>query len=215
VGRAGSPHRITFASVAELPIGRERKWGTDWSPVVDAILGGWQFSAKFEWQVGQPLVFNGNTYFDPACGDPKQLKSQWGKDGVFFRGVDAPVIDVTCFYTFQNQPFRNAAGQAITFQATDNQPTQSNIRTFPTTLPDVRFMNHHLLDLGMTTNFRMGDRVRVQLRIEALNATNYTLFGSGNVTLATNNATFMMLNNIDSSTVMKPRDIQIGARVTF
>jgi len=24
-----------------------------------------------------------------------------------------------------------------------------------------------------------------------------------------------MLNNIDSSTVMKPRDIQIGARVTF
>jgi hypothetical protein len=35
------------------------------------------------------------------------------------------------------------------------------------------------------------------------------------VTLTSNQATFMMLNNIDSSTVMKPRDIQIGARVTF
>ena len=76
-------------------------------------------------------------------------------------------------------------------------------------------MNHHLLDFGLTKNFRVGDRVRVQVRVEALNATNYTLFGVGNMTLTSNQATFMMLNNIDSSTVMKPRDIQIGARVTF
>jgi hypothetical protein len=76
-------------------------------------------------------------------------------------------------------------------------------------------MNHHLLDFGMTKNFQVGSQVRVQVRIEALNATNYTLFSSGNVTLTSNQATFMMLNNIDSSTVMKPRDIQIGARVTF
>jgi hypothetical protein len=216
VAAVDRPHRITFASVAELPVGRERRWGTNWSPVVDAILGGWQFSAKFEWQVGQPLVFNNNTYYDPACGDPKQLKATWGKDGGVFRGVDAPVIDLTCFYTFQNQQFRNAAGQPITFQATDQISLgQSNIRTFPTTLPDVRFMNHHLLDFGLTKNFRIRDRVRVQVRIEALNATNYTLFGSGNVNLNSAQATFMTLTNIDSSTVMKPRDIQIGARVTF
>ena len=72
VAAVDRPHRITFASVAELPVGRDRRWGSDWSPVVDAVLGGWQFSAKYEWQVGQPLVFNGNTYFDPACGDPKR-----------------------------------------------------------------------------------------------------------------------------------------------
>jgi hypothetical protein len=215
VAAVDRPHRITFASVAELPVGRERRWGGNWSPAVDAILGGWQFSAKFEWQVGQPLVFNNNTYFDPACGDPKDLKAKWGKDGGVFRGVDVPVMDVACFYTLQNQQFRNAGGQPVTFQATEIQLGQPNVRTFPTTLPNVRFMNHHLLDFGMTKNVRVGDRVRVQVRIEALNATNYTLFGSGNVTLTSNQATFMMLNNIDSSTVMKPRDIQIGARVTF
>jgi hypothetical protein len=33
--------------------------------------------------------------------------------------------------------------------------------------------------------------------------------------LTPNNASFMKLNNIDSSTVMKPRDLQIGARLTF
>ena len=171
-----------------------------------------------ERMAGWPAAgFNGNTYFDPACGDPRQLQSQWGKDSNgAIRGVDVPVMDLTCFYTLQNQPFRNAAGQPITFQATDQIVLgQSNVRTFPTTLPDVRFMNHHLLDFGLTKNFRVGDRVRVQVRIEALNATNYTLFGVGNMALTSNQATFMMLNNIDSSTVMKPRDIQIGARVTF
>ena len=121
----------------------------------------------------------------------------------------------TCFYTLERQPFRNAAGQVVTFQATEIGLGQANIRTFPTTLPNVRFQAHHLLDLGVTKNFRFGDRVRVQVRIEALNAENYTLFGLGNLTTTSNNATFGRLSNIDSSTVMKPRDVQLGVRVTF
>ena len=215
-GSADRPHRVTLASVAELPFGRDHKWGSNWPGALNAVLGGWQLSAKYEWQTGQPLVFNNNTYFDPACGDPRDLKSTWGKDSNGqVRGVDIPILDISCFYTLNGRPFRNAAGQVVTFQAAEIGLGQANIRTFPTTLPNVRFMNHQLLDLGLTKNFRLGDRVRVQIRLEALNATNYTLFGAGNMVLTPNNATFMKLNNIDSSTVMKPRDIQIGARVTF
>jgi hypothetical protein len=103
----------------------------------------------------------------------------------------------------------------VTFAATEIGLGQSNIRTFPTTLPHVRFMAHHLMDLGLTKNFRFGDRVRVQVRLEALNAENYTLFGIGNLTTTSNTATFGRLSNIDSSTVMKPRDLQLGVRVTF
>ncbi|HTG90052.1 MAG TPA: TonB-dependent receptor [Vicinamibacterales bacterium] len=215
IGATDRPHRITLASVAELPFGRGRRYGDGWNAVTDAILGGWQFSTKYEWQSGSPLVFNQNTYFDPQCGDPKQLKSQWGGSGNQIYGVDLPIIDISCFYTMNGQPFRNATGQPVTFTAAEIQLGQANLRKFPTTLPDVRFMEHHLLDLGVTKNFPVGDRVRVQVRIEALNATNYTLFGVGNMVLTPNNAQFMKLNNIDSSTVMKPRDIQIGARVTF
>ena len=163
-----------------------------------------------------PLVFNQNTYFDPSCGDPRDLKSTWGtnESGQVY-GVDVPIFDTSCFYTFNGQPFRNAAGQVVTFQATEIGLGQANIRTFPSTLPNVRFQSHHLLDLGLTKNFRMGDRVRVQVRIEALNVDNFTLFGLGNLTTTSNNATFGRLSNIDSSTVMKPRDVQLGVRVTF
>ena len=62
---------------------------------------------------------------------------------------------------------------------------------------------------------RSSQFVLTSVALNALNATNFTLFGSGNVNLNSAQATFMTLTNIDSSTVMKPRDIQIGARVTF
>ena len=216
VGAVDRPHRLTLASVAELPFGQGQRWGGNVNDAVNTIVGGWQFSAKYEWQTGAPLVFNQNTYFDPACGDPRDLTSQWGKNasGQLY-GVDVPIFDTSCFYTLNGQPFRNAAGQVLTFQAPEIGLGQANIRTFPTTLPHVRFMAQHLLDLGLTKNLRFGDRVRVQVRIEALNAENFTLFGFGNLTTTSNIATFGALSNIDSSTVMKPRDIQLGVRVTF
>ena len=80
------------------------------------------------------------------------------------------------------------ASRSPSRRAGDLSSAQSNIRTFPTTLPNVRFLNHHLLDFGLTKNFQLGSRVRVQVRIEALNATNYTLFSAGNVILAPTNA---------------------------
>ena len=209
------PHRFTFASVVELPFGQGRKFGTDWGAVLDGFLGGWQFAAKYEWQTGQPLTWTNNTYYDPGCGDPSSLTSTWGDAaGGQLYGVDVPIFDTSCFYTLNGQQFRNGAGTVLTNTAPEIQLGAANVRRFPTTLENVRFMNHHLLDLGLTKNFQIS-RARLQIRIEALNATNYTLFGVGNVSVAPTNASFGKLTNIDSSTVMKPRDIQLGLRVTF
>ncbi len=217
VGQYDRPHRFTFATVLELPFGNGRKFGHDWSPVLDGVLGGWQFGTKYEWQMGQPMVWNNNTYYDPSCGDPaKNVKSNWGTNAQGQKlGVDVPMLDVSCFYTFNGQAFTNASGQVVTNTAGEIALGNSNIRTFPTTLPDFRFQNQHLLDAGLTKNFQIGSRVRVQVRVEALNFTNFTLFNSGNLELRPTNVSFGKLNNIDSSTVMKPRDVQLGARVTF
>ena len=76
-------------------------------------------------------------------------------------------------------------------------------------------MHHQLLDIGFSKNFKLGSRARMQVRFEALNATNYTLFGAGNVILAPTNAAFGKITNLDTSTVMKPRDIQLGVRFWF
>ena len=77
VGPVDRPHRVTLATVAELPFGQGRAIGNDWGGVTNALLGGWQLSGKFEWQTGQPLTW-GNVYYDPGCGDPSDLTSHWG-----------------------------------------------------------------------------------------------------------------------------------------
>ena len=210
------PHRITFASVAELPFGKGRKWGTDWKGITEALLGGWQLAGRFEWQSGQPLTWNNDTYYDPACGDPAKLTSSWKHEGEGQkRGVDIPIFDTTCFYTLNGTQLRNAAGQPVTFQATEIQLGAANIRRFPSTLPNVRFQSHHIGDIGLTKSFALPRGVRLQLRAEALNFTNYTIFNVGNVIVDPKNAAFGRITNIDSSTVIKPRDIQLGARITF
>jgi hypothetical protein len=208
------PHRVTLASVVELPFGRDRKIGGDWGGALNAVLGGWQLSGKFEWQTGQPLTW-GNTYYDAACGSPTDLVGRWGTENGQKLGIDVPFFDTSCFYTRDGQPFRNAAGQTLTSTAPEISLGAANIRRFPTTLPNVRFQDHHLLDLGLTKAFQFGKRVKLQVRVEALNATNYTLFNAGNVILAPTNVAFGRITNIDSSTVMKPRDFQLGVRLTF
>jgi hypothetical protein len=214
VGPGDRPHRVTLASVVELPFGSGRAIGKEWGGVTNAVLGGWQLSGKFEWQTGQPLTW-GNVYYDQGCGDPSGLTSRWGSEGGQKLGIDVPFFDTSCFYTRNGEAFRNAAGQVLTFGAPEISLGAANIRRFPTTLEHVRFQNHHLLDLGLTKSFQLGTRVRLQVRVEALNATNYTLFNAGNVILAPTNAAFGRITNIDSSTVMKPRDYQLGVRLTF
>jgi hypothetical protein len=219
IGAVDRPHRITVATVAELPFGKGRRFGKDWNGLVDAILGGWQVSGRFEWQTGQPLVWN-DVYFDPGCGNPADvLQSTWGHDSQGRKyGVDLPIIDTSCFYTFNGQQFRNAAGNVVTFQAPEIARGAANIRRFPSTIDSVRFQNHHIMDIGLTKNFMLSSRVKLQLRAEALNATNYTIFNVGNIqagNLVPTQANFGLITNLDSSTVIRPRDIQLGAKITF
>ncbi len=47
---------------------------------LDAVLGGWQFSARYEWQSGVPLAFSQTRTSIPAAAIRRDLKSQWGKN---------------------------------------------------------------------------------------------------------------------------------------
>ena len=215
------PHRITVATVAELPFGKGRKWGTDWSGLVDALLGGWQLVGPLRVADG-PAARSGTTSTSiPAAATPRtSCQSTWGHDAQGRKyGVDLPIIDTTCFYTFNGNQFRNAAGQRGHVPgARDPARRGEHPRASRPRIDSVRFQNHHILDIGLTKNFMLGSRVKLQLRAEALNATNYTIFNVGNIqagNLVPTQANFGVLTNLDSSTVIRPRDIQLGAKITF
>jgi outer membrane receptor protein involved in Fe transport len=51
-------HIFNLVLVYELPFGRGKQWGNEWTPAMDAILGGWQFNASQTFQSGLPFNVN-------------------------------------------------------------------------------------------------------------------------------------------------------------
>ncbi len=204
------PHRFSIGSVMRMPFGRGERFGADWNALVDGILGGWQMSTTYQYQSGAPLAW-GNLYYDSACGDPLNLKSNIGADvagGV--AGLDVPAWDVSCFYFHdalvqagrRRQPGTAARRHSATILG-------NNVRYFPSTLPDVRTDNLHLLDVGLSKNFALPRGMRMQVRFEWINALNYTVLW--NPDLNPRNATFGFITQDRNN----PRDLQIGLRFTF
>jgi hypothetical protein len=82
-------HNFVFSIVAELPIGRDRRYLSSISPVADAFIGGWQFNMNTIIQSGLPFSVNyrdagadrdtGGNNRPNLIGDPDgpQTRDQW------------------------------------------------------------------------------------------------------------------------------------------
>jgi hypothetical protein len=82
-------HSFVFSLVAELPVGRGRKYMTSISPAAEALLGGWQFNTNTIVQSGLPFSVNykdagadrdtGGNNRPNLTGDPDgpQTRDQW------------------------------------------------------------------------------------------------------------------------------------------
>jgi hypothetical protein len=87
----------------------------------------------------------------------------------------------------------------------------NNIRTLPTRVGNLRGQPINLFDLSMIKNFAFTETVKLQLRIEALNAFNHWHFNAPD--LNPRNTTFGRVNN--SSQVHLPREYQLGLKLMF
>jgi hypothetical protein len=196
------PDRFSLGSVLRLPFGRDERWGRSWNRLTDAALGGWQLSATYQYQSGAPLTW-GNVFYNERCGNPLDLRSNIGQgvDGGI-AGLDVPAWDISCFY------FDDLATPALR-RSDQRISLANNVRYFPSTLPHVRTDDIHLLDVGISKNFALPRNMRLQLRLEAINALNYTVLWAPNVTPS--NASFGLITTDRNN----PRDFQIGLRFTF
>jgi len=103
------PHRLVVGLIWDLPFGHSRKWGGDWHPVVDGILGGWQMSFIGTLRSGthcglgvldgprnilcddadgknlRPDLVQGVSMYHPRTGQPREN----GSRGIFWLNPDA------------------------------------------------------------------------------------------------------------------------------
>ena len=205
------PNRFSMGTSLRLPFGRSEHWGKDWNKAVDAVLGGWQMSGTYQFQDGFPLSW-GNVYYDSACGDPKGLVSNIGKKmtgGVAGLDSGVPAWDVSCFYFHDAAVQTNGVDDPVKQRADQRIQLNNNVRYFPSTLPKVRTDNLHLLDIGLYKNFGLPRGMKLQFRMEAINALNYTVLWNPDTN--PRNSTFGFINQDRNN----PRDIQLGLRFTF
>lgn len=68
-------HRLTGASIYQLPFGKGRKYMNNANRVVDGILGGWSLSGLFSFNTGQYLRFAGLIVNgDPSISNPTKQR---------------------------------------------------------------------------------------------------------------------------------------------
>jgi hypothetical protein len=214
------PNRASLAVTYPLPFGHGRKWGSDWSSVADAFLGGWTISASYQYQQGFPLtqLSSGqgigwpHVYFDPNCdwddlrvGDVGSTNSQ----GQVI-GLDVPAWNTSCFY-FHDAPVQTNGVDDPVKQRNDTRIAMDyvNARYFPLILDNMRMPDLQLIDIGLSKNFKLSSTVVLQIRADWINAIDYTAYWDPD--LNPRSATFGTFRSQRNN----PRDIQIGGRLTF
>lgn len=144
------PHRFTALVTYELPFGRNKLIGSNVSGFVDRLINGWQVNATLTLQSGFPAAFPNA----PIIGD---------------QSAKLPSDQIDMYHAFNTSLFPRVAPN----------PTYT-YRTWPTRFPDVRTRPQRNLDASISKKTTLTERLRLEIRAEAYNATNTPWFNNLN-----------------------------------
>ncbi|MGB9606237.1 MAG: hypothetical protein ACPL88_10225, partial [Bryobacteraceae bacterium] len=154
VSNLDRPHRLTVAAVYELPFGKGKRFGGNASGLLNHLIGGWQVNAIYQAQSGPGLTF-GNVIY---TGRYRDLK------------LPAEVRSIDRWF--------NTDG----FERNSQRQLAYNIRYLPSRFASVRADGMNLWDLSAHKNFKIWERLTLQLRGEAEGAMNTPNFAAPNTT---------------------------------
>jgi len=178
-------HNFIFSSSYELPFGRGRQWGNDWSAPINAVLGGWKLGGIFQARSGLPI-----TVVDT------QNRSQQGE-----RGNERP----NCV----GNPA--PSDQSITHWLDINAFQRAALGTFGNCPVGVaRAPGYVNFDLVLSKRFDVRSSQYAEFRVEAFNALNHPSFGPPGRDINAP-ASFGVITN----TISSPRVIELVLKYYF
>jgi hypothetical protein len=187
-------HNFVFSATYDLPFGKGRRYGSEWSGITNAILGGWKLGGIFQARTGLPItVIDGRARSlqgergneRPNCvGDP--VPANQGVTPDSSAPADSRWLNINAFEAVPLGTFGNCpVGVA-------RAPGYSNV------------------DLALSKSFEAGAERRLELRVEAFNAFNHPSFGPPARDISVPN-TFGLI----TSTVSSPRVIELALKFYF
>lgn len=216
LGGEDRPHKVSIASVWQVPIGRSGRLGKSMSKPLDALIGGWQMSGQYIIQSGTPVVFGTDAFYDGAefglARNDRKLE-RWFDTSHFvkFPNSGDDISRWPAWTGIQNMP-------GASFKPTTASDPKNGVfadfgtylRRYPTRWAHVRASRVNELNFGLFKNFRIGERVKAQLRGEFFNLFNHPRFGSPNTDPG--NSSFGI---VSPSQLNQPKVGQLAVKVSF
>jgi hypothetical protein len=204
ISRDDVPQRFVASGIWEAPFGKGRKWGAGWNRPLDAVLGGWQLNAIYQWQSGRPIDLRDRNVV--YLGDPSKLRAEISSANA---DPSRKVFDVSGFYFHDAAVQTNGVDDPAKQRADQRIALNNNLRYFPSRLPGFRGQNLNLWDISIMKKIRIYERLQFELRGEFLNAFNHVQFNDPET-----NPTNGNFGRITSQANL-PRNVQIGLKLIF
>ena len=166
-----SPNRFSMSAFYELPFGRGQMFFSNANKLANMIVGGWQIQGTYVYQTGFPLRFANDLFYlggNPSIPKSEQTISRWFNTSAF---ISAAGGTPTCG--------TSPAGNLNCATPADH------LRTFPFFLNSVRIDPINNVDLGLRKDIHLREAMKIQLRVEFINAFNHPLFPGPVVNAAT------------------------------
>jgi hypothetical protein len=182
LGNEDRPFRLSVAPIWEVPVGRNRAFGSTMPKALDAVLGGWEISGQFVIQSGLPVSFSTASFFsgkDFALPHSKQSLNQWFDTTQFiaFPSKNTNITNYPDWTGVQSLPGYSYKPSAACGCANGVYQDFANyVQTYPTAWNDVRASRVNNVDAGIFKNFKIGEHIKLQYRLEAYNLFNHVRF---------------------------------------
>lgn len=178
----------------EVPVGKGRKWGTDWPVPADAVLGGWQATGYLRLSSGRPFtVYSGAYTFGSVQQSPADCSACSRSMGTLYDDAASGL-----------KWYLNAQERAK-FSVPEPGQMGNSGRNF---LEAPGFFN---VDLAILKRIPLGrENLYFELRGDFTNLTNTPSFG-----LPTATITSTIFGRVRDSVVSGSRKIQLGAKLYF
>jgi len=199
-------HRVVLNYVLDLPFGEGRRFGGGTSGFVGKLISGWTLNGVTTLQAGFPLAFTAT---------PNLIGSGYGLrpnvDPNCDKNVSGPALDRLNRW-FNTDCFSVPNAGFVAGTASSDPSLRWDLGDAVRTDPDLRAHGVNNWNLAVAKMTRLGDRVNLNLRLEAFNLFNRVQFGPPNTQASTAaNNTFGQV----TSQANQPRLMQVAFRLTF
>ena len=185
-GQVDIPHKFAVAGSWDLPFGKGKPWGATLPKAANWILGDWQRNFDVTYQSG--WVPDHPNAKPARAGSPSL-----GSAATFGRYFDTSLWESNGTRVQAQEPF--------------------TLRDFPTRFSDVRVPGYRNWDASLAKFFPLTERVRLQLRMEMINAFNHPWYA--NLAAGATDVTRPTFGQLDPTQRNLPRFVKLALNLTW